>query len=161
MSKCGCVAELVCKAPVWTFVLATALLAPVMSEAQEVPSHDVLNAVRLSEDVSERPQIDGRVDELFWERVPAITDFLQQNPIESDPATEMTEVRVVYDDEALYVSVRAFHSRPDQVVSRIMQRDRILEVDPFGRGELQQAGDDVFAILLDPFHDHRLSLIHI
>ena len=159
MSKCGCVAELVCKAPVWTFVLATALLAPVMSEAQEVPSPDVLNAVRLSEDVSERPQIDGRVDELFWEQAPAITDFLQQNPIESDPATEMTEVRVVYDDEALYVSVRAFHSRPDQVVSRIMQRDRILEVDPFGRGELQQAGDDVFAILLDPFHDHRNGVV--
>ncbi len=159
MSKCGCVAELVCKASVWTFVLATALVAPVMSEAQEVPSPDVLNAVRLSEDVSERPQIDGRVDELFWERVPAITDFLQQNPNESDPATEMTEVRVVYDDEALYVSVRAFHSRPDQVVSRIMQRDQILEEDPFGQGELLQAGDDVFAILLDPFHDHRNGVV--
>ena len=135
MLKCGCVADLVRQAPVWGSVIAAALAAPVTAEAQEVPSADVLNAVRLSEDVSERPQIDGRVDELFWERVPAITEFRQQNPIESDPATEMTEVRVVYDDEALYVSVRAFHSRPDQVVSRIMQRDRILELDPFGRGE--------------------------
>lgn len=148
---------------VWIPMLVAVFLGldPAGGVAQSAPitGDDVLNAVRLSGGDEERPRIDGRVDEAFWDRVPPVSDFRQQNPAEADPATERTEVRVAYDDEGLYVAVLAFDERPERVVSRLMQRDRILEADPFGQSGLRDAGDDVFAILLDPFHDHRNGVI--
>jgi hypothetical protein len=150
-------------APVRIPLLVAVILGfgPIAAVAQSTPvtGEDVLNAVRLSGGADERPRIDGRVDEAFWDRVPAVSGFRQQNPVEADPATERTEVRIAYDDEGLYVAVLAFDAQPGRVVSRLMQRDRILEADPFGQVGLRDAGDDVFAILLDPFHDHRNGVI--
>ena len=52
----------------------------------------------------------------------------------------------------------AYDSEPDRIVGRILQRDKIMESDPFGGG-LQFAGDDAVSILLDPFHDHRSAVV--
>ena len=67
------------------------------------------------------------------------------------PATETTEIRILYDDHSLYVGVRALDREPDQVIARILQRDRLMSSD-FG-GRIQFAGDDGVALLFDPFHD--------
>ncbi|MGB0544334.1 MAG: hypothetical protein ACPGPI_11485, partial [Longimicrobiales bacterium] len=132
---------------------------PAVGQVSTLSDDDVVAAVRLSPRDSEGLDIDGHVDELLWEGIAPTSGFRQRDPVENDPATERTEVRVAYDDEALYVAVRAFSDRPDQVVSRLMQRDRILEADPFGQSGLRDTGDDVFAILLDPFHDHRNGVV--
>ena len=134
-------------------------VVPAVAQVSTSSGEDVVDAVRLSPRDSEALDIDGYVDELLWERIAPTSGFRQQDPVEADPATERTEVRIAYDDEALYVAVRAFSDRPDQVVSRLMQRDRILEADPFGQAGLGDTGDDVFAILLDPFHDHRNGVV--
>src|SRR5690242_2614484 len=47
--------------------------------------------------------IDGRLDEEAWKLVTPITELRQQRPVEGGPATLATEIRVLYDDEALYV----------------------------------------------------------
>ena len=73
------------------------------------------------------------------------------------PATETTEIRILYDDHSLYVGVRALDREPDQVIARILQRDRLMSSD-FG-GRIQFAGDDGVALLFDPFHDHRNGVI--
>lgn len=141
------------------FVVFALGVESVRAQSASSPGADEILAVRLSGTAGETPRIDGRVDEAFWGRVAPVSGFRQQNPVESAAATERTEVRVAYDDQALYVAVRAFDDRPDRVVSRLMQRDRILQADPFGQAGLSDAGDDVFAILLDPFHDHRNGVI--
>ena len=51
------------------------------------------------------PTIDGRLDEPVWRSAPVATDFVQQRPDPGAPATERTEARVLYDDDAVYIGL--------------------------------------------------------
>src|SRR5688572_18559048 len=62
------------------------------------------------------PTIDGRLDEAVWLLAPAGTDFVQTQPNPGAAATEQTEIRFAYDDDALYVGARMYDSRPDSIV---------------------------------------------
>ncbi len=127
--------------------------------AQEVPTTDrpSVRATRLDPTRDDRIELDGLLTEGAWGRAPAATSFRQREPDEAAPATESTEIRLLYDDQSLYVGVRALDREPDQVIARILQRDRLMGSD-FG-GRLQFAGDDGIALLFDPFHDHRNGVI--
>lgn len=116
-----------------------------------------LRAMALPEDAAPL-RIDGVLSEDIWRRAPALTGLVQREPSQGEVATERTEVRVVYDDEKLYVAVMAFDREPNAVVARILQRDKLLEPDFFGSG-IQFAGDDAVAILFDPFDDDRNGVI--
>jgi hypothetical protein len=74
---------------------------------QERPT---LLALPLSPD--ERIIIDGRLDELLWQRAVPATNFIQQEPSNGQSSTEQTEVRVVFDRDALYIGVECFDSDP-------------------------------------------------
>ncbi len=107
---------------------------------------------------SEPVVLDGMLDEPFWARAPVATGLRQREPFEGLAATEVTEVRVVYDEQNIYVGVLARDTEPDAVIARILQRDRVMEAHPF-EGVPQFAGDDAVAILLDTFHDHRNAVV--
>ena len=96
---------------------------------QEVPVFPEVGAQR----VTQAPVIDGVLDEDVWTLAPSISDFVQQEPSVGSPATEKTQVKFLYDDDALYLGVRAFDSDVDGVVSSEMRRDsdRILDEDYF------------------------------
>ena len=89
-------------------------------------------------------RIDGRLDEAIYSSLPPISDFIQQDPIEGVPATEKTEVWLLFDDRALYVVFRAWESRPDQLVANEMRRDS---------NNIFQ--NDHVAFLIDSFYDRR------
>ena len=93
--------------------------------------------------VSEAIEIDGRLDEPVWSEAEVATDFVQREPDVFEPATEKTEIRIVYTPRMLYIGVRAFDSRPEEIVAREMGRDAAL------------MRDDSIVFLLDTFHDHR------
>ena len=93
--------------------------------------------------VSEPLKVDGRLDEPAWSRAEAAADFRQEEPHEGEPATERTEVRVLFDDENLYVGIRAFDSEPARINSRELVRDASF------------SNDDKVEILLDTYHDRR------
>lgn len=61
------------------------------------------NAVRV---LSGSIHLDGRLDEDVWQAAPALTDFVQKEPVEGAPPTDRMEVRFAYDDRALYVGAR-------------------------------------------------------
>lgn len=131
-------------------MLAALLLAVT---AVQVPAEPSLNAARIQVPV----QVDGLLDEAAWAAAEPATGFRQREPLEGEPATEATEVRVLYDDTNLYVGVRALDREPERVIARVLQRDRILQA---GLDEQAVwAGDDGVAILLDPFHDHRNAFL--
>jgi len=90
------------------------------------------------------PQIDGFLNEKIWRLAPAATDFLQRDPLEGQPATEATEIRVLYDDEALYFGCTMFDREPDKIVARLTRRDNEIE-------------SDVVSIRLDSYHDHKTA----
>ena len=79
--------------------------------------------VAVATGVSDPPVIDGRLDDPAWGQVAPMTGFIQREPSDGQPASERTEVRVVFDDEALYVGVWAFDSRPTEIVPGERIRD--------------------------------------
>ena len=136
------------------FFLSLLLVATPLA-AQEEPN-DRLKAIRLTPEQSETMRLDGVLSEPFWETAAAITDLRQQEPEEGATATEATEIRVVMDGSTLYVGIFARDREPDRIVSRVLQRDRVMEVDHDG---LQFTGDDAIAILFDPFHSSRNAFV--
>ena len=92
--------------------------------------------------------IDGDLDEQEWSLAEPATGFIQQNPHTGQPSTERTEVRLLYDDENLYVGVYCFDSagREGLVVNQINRDFRGTE-------------NDVFGVLLDTFQDGRNGFI--
>lgn len=99
-------------------------------------------------------RLDGLLTGDFWAAAPFIDQLTQQEPAEGQPASEETHVRVLFDEENLYVGIRALDSEPDKIVARILQRDRVMLVDGFDQRPVF-GGDDAVAVLFDPFHDNR------
>lgn len=122
--------------------------------AQTPEGNAVLQARALTPEEAGAFRLDGLLSEAFWIGAPALSGLVQQEPAEGRPASEATFVYVLYDHENLYVGIRALDSEPEQVVSRILQRDRVMVKDPFTL-KPAFAGDDGVAILLDPFDDNR------
>jgi hypothetical protein len=82
--------------------------------------------------VEEAPIIDGVVEEEIWSRAEVITGFVQAEPHEGEPATENTEVRLLYDDTTLYVSAICFDSDPSGIVVTDSRRDSpLIDTDSF------------------------------
>ena len=102
-------------------------------------------------------RVDGALDEAAWRDAPVASDFRQREPFEGEPATETTEVRVLFDATTLYIGINARDREPAKVIARILQRDRVMEADFEGKPRF--AGDDGVAILIDPFDDHRNAFV--
>jgi hypothetical protein len=78
--------------------------------------------------VLQPPVIDGRLDDEAWRAAQAIRAFTQKSPVEGAAPTVRTTVRVIYDDDALYVAVDC--DQPGApVVERLTRRDREVETD--------------------------------
>src|SRR5688500_15302387 len=60
-------------------------------------------------------RLEGELDEAAWGRAEPITEFVQREPADGAPPTHRTEARVLYDDDAIYVAVKAFDDKPDQI----------------------------------------------
>jgi hypothetical protein len=88
-------------------------------------------------------KVDGRLDEPAWSQATPAKDFRQQEPNEGQPATEQTEVRLLFDEKNLYVGVHAFDSEPSRINSRELVRDATF------------SNDDKVEILLDTYYDRR------
>ena len=89
--------------------------------------------------------LDGRLDEDVWMRAVPATNFIQLDPNNGQPATEQTEVRIVYDADKLYMGVTLFDSEPDKLIYYQMGRDGNLPADD----KLQWA--------IDTFNDGRTA----
>ncbi len=97
--------------------------------------------------VSEPPNIDGLLDDAAWRNAPPIADFTQAEPFEGTPATEPTEIRLLYDDQAVYIGIMCFDSDPSQIVTTDARRDSSL-------------GDsDSVQIIFDTYHDRQNGFI--
>ena len=97
--------------------------------------------------VEQPPTLDGQVIEEMWRRIEPATQFIQQNPVEGDPASEETEVRVAFDDKNLYFGIICFDSDPGNIVVTQNRRD----------AELRDT--DSIQILLDTFNDDQNAFI--
>lgn len=85
-------------------------------------------------------EVDGRLDEPLWQTAEVLTDFIQHDPEAGQPATERTEVRVLYSKESLYVGVFAFDSEVDKIKAILARRD-------------SRCPSDWIKIWIDSYHD--------
>jgi hypothetical protein len=61
--------------------------------------------------------IDGRLDDAAWAQAEPSGDFTQSYPKPAAPPSDRTEVRVLYDDAAIYVGIRMYDSAPDSIAA--------------------------------------------
>lgn len=100
--------------------------------------------------VTEAPRIDGRLDDPVWARSQLFNDFVQSQPEPGALATEATEVRVLYDDENLYIGAMLHDSHAGEYVVQSLERDF---------PSLSTRDADLFGVSLDTFLDRRNSYI--
>jgi len=105
-------------------------------QAAETPR---LQAVRASAPIV----IDGLLSEGSWAEAEAATRFIQRDPEEGAPASERTEVRVLFDNQQVYFGVVCTDSNPGGIRATELRRDNGL------------GSDDIFEIILDTFYDRR------
>lgn len=89
--------------------------------------------------------LDGRLDEAAWQRAEAAKDFTQSWPNFGKAGVDPTEVRVLYDDDAIYVGVRMFDSHPDSIAAQLARRDA------------SGIYSDWAHVSIDSYHDRRTA----
>jgi len=118
---------------------ALTLASVVASAAAQSGIPDKLQAFRIESPI----KLDGILDEEAWAKAPHISNFTQRELVENAPATEKTEVAVVYNGKELYIGIWCFDSQPDQIVAQKMKWD-------FDYGT-----DDNFEVVIDTYGDKR------
>ncbi len=116
------------------------LLIPINVNAQTERELPRMSAHRIAEEI----KIDGLLDEPVWQSVQPIRQLYQITPNQGDPATEQSEVRILYDDKKLYFGFIFFDSEMDKIVANDMRRD-----------SSGLRSNDYGFLLLDTYNDRR------
>ncbi len=94
-------------------------------------------------------RLDGVLDDEAWAAAEPISGFVQSMPDAGAPATEETVVRVLYDEENLYIGALMRDSEPSEIIAQYLNQD------------FETHDDDVFAVTLDTFKDRRNSFMFL
>ncbi|HEV2641407.1 MAG TPA: DUF5916 domain-containing protein, partial [Candidatus Elarobacter sp.] len=92
-----------------------------------------------------RIDLDGALDESAWQQAPVASVFTQSYPNAGGAPTESTEVRVLYDNDALYVGVRMFDREPKLIAAQLARRDA------------SGIYSDWIHVMVGPYRDHRTA----
>ena len=126
--------------PLRHILLIGALTAPAGLHAQGPPSAQATA-------ITTAPTIDGRLDEAVWGRLMPLADFTQREPSEGQPVSQRTEVRVAYDDDALYIGASLFDDDVSSIVVGQTLRDASLN------------DSDAFVMVLDTYLDRQNGFV--
>lgn len=86
--------------------------------------------------------LDGKLDDAAWQSAPPITQFTQFDPDEGTAPSQRTEVRILYDDNALYVGATMYDTEGRAGIrTRLVRRDNDFD-------------SDYFQLVIDGYHDH-------
>ena len=87
-------------------------------------------------------RIDGKLDDAAWDSATPAGGFVQAEPVEGAPVDQPTEVRILFDEEAVYIAARMSDASPATIARQLVRRD--------------EAGQyDYFEVSLDPDRDRR------
>jgi hypothetical protein len=143
-------------APATLLLLAALGLCPAPGalHAQAIEGRDTLRAAvaRGAPSASAAPatepvRVDGRLDEPIWQTAPLISGFLQREPLEGRPVSERTEVRILYDHEALYIGAWLYDRDAAAILPGETRRD----------AELREG--DAFTVVLDTYLDRQNAFL--
>src|SRR3954471_10018018 len=127
------------KSLVLSFVMIPALASA--QNARPADSVKVAQAVRRSGPIA----IDGKLDEQAWSQAIPSASFTQSYPTPGAAPIDPTEVRVLYDDNALYVGIRMRDAHPDSIAAQLARRDA------------SGIYSDWVHLIIDSYHDRRTA----
>ena len=105
--------------------------------AHQLPKR-VYHATRLA---SAPPKVDGKLDDACWSEGEWTGDFTQREPHEGKPGSQPTQLKILYDDQYLYVAMRAYDSE--------------LAPQPRLRGQRDELTGDIVGVNFDSYFDKR------
>ena len=120
-------------------ILFLFFVAAYSSRAQEAP----YRPLRIQQDI----QLDGKLEEQEWSKAELIDDFMQEDPYAGAIPTEQTNCYIMYNDEYLYVGVRAFDRDPSKILRYGLERDYDINKD------------DGIAFIVDTYNDKSSGLV--
>lgn len=124
--------------------MAAIVLLAATATAQDRQNHPTPPPVAKAVPLKGTIKIDGKPDEAAWQDAPVIDHFTQFDPNNGQPATQKSEVRILYDADALYIGAWLYESEGRGAIKgRLVRRDQAGE------------GEDLFELTLDTFHDHQ------
>ena len=121
-----------------TFLLIILFLPSLLAQDPEKRQY---NATKITTPVN----IDGILNDEAWNRGHGQMISLRHEPYSGRPESQRTEFKVLFDDDNLYVAVKALDTAPDSIVNRLTRRD--------------QVDGDLVGIILDSFHDLRTGFL--
>ena len=134
-----------------TRIAVAALLAaalPVPSAAQSANGGGEPDArVAVATRASVAPEVDGVLGEAAWREATELTGFVQRQPYDGEPASERTAVRILFDDEALYVGAWMYDADPSAIVDGEAIRDANLNES------------DAVELIFDTFRDEQNGFV--
>jgi hypothetical protein len=86
--------------------------------------------------------IDGRAQDAAWQEAQVIEGFRVFDPVENGDPTLQTEARVAFDENNVYVLVRAFDPEPSKIMALLSRRD-------------ERTQSDWIRVVIDSYHDKR------
>jgi len=95
--------------------------------------------------ISTLPVIDGILDDDIWQTGNWVDDFTQLEPYNGKKSSQKTEFKILFDENNLYVAIKAFDTSPDSIVKRLTRRDHV--------------DGDMVGIIFDSFHDQRTGFL--
>jgi len=100
--------------------------------------------------ISSPPRIDGILDDVIWQRLPALNDFIQYIPYNGQSASLPSEVKIAYDNNALYLGAILYDPEPDSIARSLGKRDDSFKINA-----------DMFAVHISPYNDGLRSCIFL
>src|SRR4029079_1621103 len=120
-------------------VSALSAVARAQAPTRITPTTRTLIATRSTSPIA----VDGSLDEPDWELAPGASHFIQNEPDEGRAPAFDTEVRVLYDDDGLYLGVFAHDDDPSSLIVSDLKKD------------FNTAASDAFLVVIDTFSDQR------
>jgi len=109
------------------------------SFGQSTPQKKEYTATR----ISSPPKIDGVLDDSCWLNIPIAADFTQTEPNPGNPSRQKTEVKFVYDNNAIYIGAMMYDTHPDSMLQELSKRESVF----FG------PNSEAFGFLIDTYKD--------
>ncbi len=127
------------RSSVFVVALVICITLPMYASADDIERRRIV-AVK----IGTPPKIDGNLDDPIWEKAQPSGGFTQSKPDIGQPMSQLTIVRVLYDDENIYVGFQCYDSEPEKVIGTETRRDYPV-----------WSVNDYIRFVLDTHHDLR------